>query len=612
MSGNTLATPENLEVGDYCDLGFNSDDRQDLPINRAIFAGTADKGGVWAIPLPEVGRIPSINQETSAFAKRSTMTLLKFTQSLPKYDIPSAATVDANGYGYVCAGNLKLNCAPGTCIISKPLRDVSQLAKKYLVQDVTAGCVVERNLLGPTVDEENDYVVVTNLQMPVSECQVPSKGCPAECPDSIDDGRTNFESVSFLVRYGNCKQVHVVFNAPVIQCSSPQGGAGDATNMAAVIPKVVAERIAKYANGVSIEVLVGPFPPAWRKESPNWEIRQFRIKNPPELLQSPKHVVVYGFRSGLSNISDSTLPFASHAFALTGGIAGKENEIEFAFQKADAGPNHDVTITWSSEGSLPEPRSSHKDQHVHKAAKDFLEQETKARLAEVNFSSSIESPASLADRDEKLESLRGFALVELDRQRKAFRLYYPRQEHQVEATAFGNVIAAVHSYAEETYGLDATLVLPRLQSILKDESLERLKKAEENVDLLQWSGIMTLLVGIAGSLMLCHHGPLWVPVVMFLSSVLLYYFVFYSATISAALSYSDQLKIAFDSQRGALMSVIGIAPPLDKDGKITVSAEKTAWKEIGKWWEYGDKDPTPYVLPGYTPGKTDESESKES
>jgi hypothetical protein len=188
---------------------------------------------------------------------------------------------------------------------------------------------------------------------------------------------------------------------------------------------------------------------------------------------------------------------------------------------------------------------------------------------------------------------RAFDEVEyrLDQERKQFRLYYPRDGAAVAPTAIGNVMRAVDSFADRLYGLDATLVLPRLQAVMGADALERLRNAQERMELLQWGCIGALVVRFVGTPIMAKVGEQPLPALLIWVSALLVAWLLYRAALQAALGYAEALRLSFDYERGKVLEWLGISVP----EPVNKTQEVKIWSNVQQWWEYG-KAPNNYTL----------------
>lgn len=191
----------------------------------------------------------------------------------------------------------------------------------------------------------------------------------------------------------------------------------------------------------------------------------------------------------------------------------------------------------------------------------------------------------------------GFEAVEhrIDRIRQYQRLYYPYDPNMLAPTAIGNIFRALDSYCNDLYGLDATLVLPRLRGVLEKPTLDMLSAAEERLALLQWSWLGVFTIGLLGGSILALGNILLWGLAIWVVALLLVVFVIYPAAVAAALDYAQTLRVAFDRERGKVLDAIGIGDQVP----VTVSTklEKALWQKAGEWWQYG-RAPGEYKLMG--------------
>ena len=127
--------------------------------------------------------------------------------------------------------------------------------------------------------------------------------------------------------------------------------------------------------------------------------------------------------------------------------------------------------------------------------------------------------------------------------------------------------------------------------VMGEDSLERLRNAQERMELLQWGCIGALVVGFAGTPIMAKVGEQPLPALLIWVSSLLVAWVLYRAVLQATLGYAEALRLAFDHERGKVLEWLGISvsAPIDQPH------EKKIWSEVQQWWEYGTP-PKNYTL----------------
>jgi hypothetical protein len=144
-------------------------------------------------------------------------------------------------------------------------------------------------------------------------------------------------------------------------------------------------------------------------------------------------------------------------------------------------------------------------------------------------------------------------------------------------TAFGNRLRAAEYYPLERYGIDAVVIWPRLRPVLPPEAGDRLSAARATLD-----GSVNLL------LLSAVYGTIW-PLVLLIKGghallaclALLAWPVAWAvhrATLRAAVSYGQELRVAFDLHRYALLRQLELNIPKDPAG------ERRLWDSLTQFY----------------------------
>lgn len=175
------------------------------------------------------------------------------------------------------------------------------------------------------------------------------------------------------------------------------------------------------------------------------------------------------------------------------------------------------------------------------------------------------------------------ALYRFDQQTKQFQSFYPQEAVAVAPTSIGNVLRAVDSYCNQVYGIDTALLLPRLQVVLDIPTLQQLQNAQDQVQLLEWTWLGVMTVGVVGTVMNLLAAQLVLAFLLALIAFPLAALVVYPAAVGATVRYAESLRLAFDSERGKVLDMLGIDPP----SEIDQDAERQLWGHIATWLQYG-------------------------
>ncbi len=165
----------------------------------------------------------------------------------------------------------------------------------------------------------------------------------------------------------------------------------------------------------------------------------------------------------------------------------------------------------------------------------------------------------------------------------AYRLIHlryplPTQPEQVMPTALGNVLRNAELHPRDRYGVDAVLVWPRLYPLLPERMATAVATARTDLDsLLVISALSAVFAVAAGVDVLAAAGPAWLFAACFGAGVAVSRLA-YGAATRAAVVYAQQIKVAFDVYRGALLTQLGVPTRADPE------AERRDWQRLAMLW----------------------------
>lgn len=156
--------------------------------------------------------------------------------------------------------------------------------------------------------------------------------------------------------------------------------------------------------------------------------------------------------------------------------------------------------------------------------------------------------------------------------------FYPPPNHldKMMPTRLGNILRAAEIYAYDRYGIDASVIWPRLRPLLKPEAVALLEDKKTALELM-------LLMALLGGL----FTVLWAPVAwfahrwdLFLLSVLglPLSWLCYQNAVQVALAYGEQVKATFDLYRHDLLRALH--RPIPSDGE----AERKEWLRLSRFF----------------------------
>lgn len=169
----------------------------------------------------------------------------------------------------------------------------------------------------------------------------------------------------------------------------------------------------------------------------------------------------------------------------------------------------------------------------------------------------------------------------------------PSQTGEVMPTRLGNIMKNAELYPRDRYSIDAVLIWPRLYNIFPQAFADAIVELRTGLDFMLVisalsvvfafiSGIYLLAVGASSSLfLLCFVGGLVAA------------YIAYQAALGGAVLYAQQIKVAFDIYRNALLTKMRVPLP------STLAEERTTWAELclllyrnipPSSWSYGTDD----------------------
>jgi hypothetical protein len=138
------------------------------------------------------------------------------------------------------------------------------------------------------------------------------------------------------------------------------------------------------------------------------------------------------------------------------------------------------------------------------------------------------------------------------------RHLYPSDE-RVLPTALGNALRAGEDLPDSKYGLDATLVWPRLYPLLSERLTNVLEDQRNQLDFSVRMSAVFVLGGVISAAFLVRHGA-WVLVPITLMAL---GWLSYRGAVSTALVYAEGIQSAFDLHRFDLLRSLHLPLPRD-------------------------------------------------
>lgn len=151
---------------------------------------------------------------------------------------------------------------------------------------------------------------------------------------------------------------------------------------------------------------------------------------------------------------------------------------------------------------------------------------------------------------------------------------FPRDDADVMATLFGNVLAAAAEHPRFVYAMDGALWWPRLTPLLPGAFQDMLSGTQAPLmGLLNLSAVFTVLA-LGGATVLALAGSLWAAAGIVLAGGLILSRLCYRAAIGQAAELGNLLAVAFDLYRHEILRQLEVATPGD------LPAERALWIQL--------------------------------
>ncbi len=145
----------------------------------------------------------------------------------------------------------------------------------------------------------------------------------------------------------------------------------------------------------------------------------------------------------------------------------------------------------------------------------------------------------------------------------------------VHPTSLGNIIASAWFYPYTRYGIDATLMWPRLQKLIPADYLRVVEDARISYDFSVAMTFLSLLYSCVWLIIFLVRNAIWpwawIPAIGILACV-----IFHEASIEAARAFGAVFRSCFDLFRFPLMQELRIQFPVD------IKAERETWNRINQ------------------------------
>lgn len=160
----------------------------------------------------------------------------------------------------------------------------------------------------------------------------------------------------------------------------------------------------------------------------------------------------------------------------------------------------------------------------------------------------------------------------------------PGYESHLMPTRLGNIYKAAELYPYARYDIDSVIIWPRLREVLPDKFVERLQEIKTAVDFLLLFSLLSALFSLFSVPYLLARGA-QSQFVLACAAGLPLAWLSYRAALSPAQAYAEQIKVAFDLHRHALLRAMEMRVP------DTLDKEKALWHDISHFIFRGIQPP---------------------
>ncbi|MFN8490281.1 MAG: hypothetical protein U0350_22025 [Caldilineaceae bacterium] len=165
--------------------------------------------------------------------------------------------------------------------------------------------------------------------------------------------------------------------------------------------------------------------------------------------------------------------------------------------------------------------------------------------------------------------------VELNEVRDRWLTFFPppNRWQQIRPTRFGNIFRARELYATERYGIDASVIWPRLYPLLQSSIVDALEDKKIAIDFMLLIAVYASLITLIWCPILAVFTDRWLLFLICASGFPLAWLSYQSA-VQDALAYGAQIKTIFDLYRHELLKALGFKIPVDPE------TERQLWEDI--------------------------------
>jgi len=143
-------------------------------------------------------------------------------------------------------------------------------------------------------------------------------------------------------------------------------------------------------------------------------------------------------------------------------------------------------------------------------------------------------------------------------------------------TSLGNIIASSWSYPYTRYGIDATLIWPKLQKVIPNDYLRVVEDARISYDFCVAMTFLSLLFSYIWLIILLVQNIIWWKWFFITTISILACIIFHKASIEAARAFGAVFQSCFDLFRFQLLKELRVKLPTD------IKVERKTWDKINQ------------------------------
>lgn len=180
-------------------------------------------------------------------------------------------------------------------------------------------------------------------------------------------------------------------------------------------------------------------------------------------------------------------------------------------------------------------------------------------------------------------------------------LFYPPETRPeaIMPTRIGNILKAAEMYPYLRYGMDSACLWPRLYQVMPLHITATIENVRGSIEfMIEITSLSTTFAIVSGICLLYIGASWWLFLISFWGGMLVAWFA-YQGAIGHALSYAEQIKVAFDLYRFDLLKALHLPEP------TTRKEERSLWKNTGQLiYRNITAEPLRYAHPAKGPDTT--------